>query len=278
MADARSGTAEAAAASTSLAATGTPVVLGPWRSPDGHRAARVELWPCPTDESLAATAVALGSRGQSIGSTSYERLVIAGGAGPATLVDSQLLNCGGLGAGGLDGRFWSPGGRVFYYTDAREGVPDGLDCGWQPSLWAWDVKTGEISGPYTATADGSRVAQIAKDAGGQAVVEVSDSDLASPRHYRLPAAARPDGLPHWSPDGAWLALLDLPAGCGHAPSAALALRLRDGHWLRQTPPAPDTALIGLYWEVDTPAIRLGTFGGDLRWDLASDTLTVAPRP
>jgi hypothetical protein len=56
----RSETAEAAAASTALAATGTPVVLGPWRSPEGHLAARVELWPCPTDESLAVTMAAAG--------------------------------------------------------------------------------------------------------------------------------------------------------------------------------------------------------------------------
>jgi hypothetical protein len=43
-------------------------------------------------------------------------------------VDSQFLFCGGLGASGLGGRFWSADSRFFYYTDARTGVPDG--CGY----------------------------------------------------------------------------------------------------------------------------------------------------
>jgi Periplasmic component of the Tol biopolymer transport system len=52
-----------------------------------------------------------------------------------TIIDSQLLNCGGVGAFGLGGLFWSPNNQYFYYTDAREGVPDGL-CGY----WARPIK------------------------------------------------------------------------------------------------------------------------------------------
>lgn len=44
----------------------------------------------------------------------------------------QLLNCGGLGAAGLGGWFWSTNSRFFYYTDASTGVPDG--CGYWVSL------------------------------------------------------------------------------------------------------------------------------------------------
>ena len=51
------------------------------------------------------------------------------------IVESALLNCGGLGAYGIGGMFWSPSSQYFYYTDARESLPDGL-CGY----WARPIK------------------------------------------------------------------------------------------------------------------------------------------
>jgi hypothetical protein len=51
------------------------------------------------------------------------------------IIETQLLNCGGVGAGGLGGLFWSPSSQYFYYTDAREGLPDGI-CGY----WARPIK------------------------------------------------------------------------------------------------------------------------------------------
>jgi hypothetical protein len=71
----------------------------------------------------------------------YETVSLASTDGGAAVVDSQLINCGGLGAYGFDGLFWSADSRYFYYTTAREGIPDG--CGdWQPPLRRLDVATG----------------------------------------------------------------------------------------------------------------------------------------
>lgn len=71
----------------------------------------------------------------------YETVSLARTEDAATVVDSQLINCGGLGAYGFDGLFWSADSRYFYYTTAREGVPDG--CGdWQPPLRRVDVAIG----------------------------------------------------------------------------------------------------------------------------------------
>lgn len=68
----------------------------------------------------------------------YETVSLVATDGAATVVDGQLINCGGLGAYGFDGLFWSAESRYFYYTTAREGVPDG--CGdWQPPLRRVDV-------------------------------------------------------------------------------------------------------------------------------------------
>ena len=40
-------------------------------------------------------------------------------------IDSQLLNCGGLGAFGLEPLLWGADSRTLWYTTAREGGPDG---------------------------------------------------------------------------------------------------------------------------------------------------------
>jgi hypothetical protein len=59
------------------------------------------------------------------------------------VVDTQLRNCGGLGAAGLEGLFWSPTARYFYYTRAREGVPDG--CGyWERPITRLDLANQSI--------------------------------------------------------------------------------------------------------------------------------------
>ncbi len=45
--------------------------------------------------------------------------------GDDKLADEQLQYCGGIGAYGLEGLFWSSNSRYFYYITAREGVPGG---------------------------------------------------------------------------------------------------------------------------------------------------------
>jgi hypothetical protein len=51
----------------------------------------------------------------------YEELLLTEVPGSATrTADSQLRNCGGLGAFGLEGLFWSPNTRYFYYTELRQ--------------------------------------------------------------------------------------------------------------------------------------------------------------
>lgn len=60
-----------------------------------------------------------------VDSNAYEQLnLFEVSTGATQVIDSQLQNCGGLGAAGLDGRFWSSNSQYFYYKDARVGVPD----------------------------------------------------------------------------------------------------------------------------------------------------------
>ena len=107
-------------------AAGEPTITA-YASPDGQWRVELAIFACaPTG---AGDVYA------------YETVSLARTDAAAAVVDSQLINCGGLGAYGFDGLFWSDDGHYFYYTTAREGVPDG--CGdWQPPIWRVDVTRG----------------------------------------------------------------------------------------------------------------------------------------
>jgi hypothetical protein len=67
---------------------------------------------------------------------SYERLELKDlASGESTLVTDQLINCDGLGPFGLAVLRWSDNGAFLYYTDARQGVPDGLVFGSFLTVW-----------------------------------------------------------------------------------------------------------------------------------------------
>jgi hypothetical protein len=75
----------------------------------------------------------------------YELLLLTGPDGEATPVAQQLQYCGGLGAAGINGLFWSPDGKYFYFDMAREGVPDGMPCGyWHTGKSRWNIETLEV--------------------------------------------------------------------------------------------------------------------------------------
>lgn len=129
--------------------------------------------------------------------------------GEATTAAEQLISCGGLGAFGLEGLFWSPNSRFFYFTTAREGVPDG--CGyWQRPLLRAAVETGETQwlGPGELSPDGTKVAaweerelviwEAGGDEMGRAAAAVPDAGL---------------GTIAWSPEGDALVYLQAPSYC-----------------------------------------------------------------
>lgn len=98
-----------------------PEVIQRLDAPDGSRAAEVTVYPC----------VDIGGQ-----EASYERLdLIDTGTGEARLIAEQAIYCGGLGGYGLSVLRWTADSAFLYYTDAREGVPDGLAVDWVPPIW-----------------------------------------------------------------------------------------------------------------------------------------------
>jgi hypothetical protein len=74
----------------------------------------------------------------------YELMRLAtGGGADWRQVDSQLINCGGLGTYGFAALCWSTDYRYFYYTKTREGVPDGAGD-WLIPLYQLEVSNGLV--------------------------------------------------------------------------------------------------------------------------------------
>jgi hypothetical protein len=111
-----------------IIASGEPQVIQSSLSPDGNWRAEVTRWDC----------VRVGED-----EMAYEELkLIQTGDGSERSIDSQLQNCGGLGAAGFEVSYWSSDSRLFYYKISREGVPDGLCWYWYPPLVAVEAASG----------------------------------------------------------------------------------------------------------------------------------------
>jgi hypothetical protein len=65
------------------------------------------------------------------------------------IVERDLYNCGGVGAYGLAGLFWSSNNQYFYFTDAAKSAPDGL-CGY----WARPIKRVNVDNGEVESLDG----------------------------------------------------------------------------------------------------------------------------
>ncbi len=142
---------ETPTATPDIAATVTtlqqPRIYASYPSPDSQWRAQVIIYDCvklsETDENA------------------YEQLKLVRVSDKVEqIVDTQLQYCGGLGGFGFKGLFWSPNSRYFYFTDAREGSPDGLCSYWQPPIISLDVTTQsrEYLGDGPRSPDGTKLA------------------------------------------------------------------------------------------------------------------------
>ncbi len=178
-------------------ALAAPTMLGTYPSPDGARTAEVTVYDCvttPAGETLA-----------------YDVLEISVSAGGArSVAASQLQYCGGLGAHGLQGLFWSPNSRYFYFTDARIGVPDGGCSLWLGSMARVDVQDGSVEdlGGAVVSPDGTMIASWISD-------DLVLWSVDGPDGVRIPAAVpgAVNGPIAWGPDGLALAYVQTAEMC-----------------------------------------------------------------
>jgi hypothetical protein len=176
--------------------TGESIEFSTYISPDDKWQADVVRYDCVAIDGSADT-------------SAYEELRIIG-TDVDIVIDTQLQNCGGLGAFGLDGLYWSANSQYFYYTDAREGQPDG-GCGyWERPIYRFDTLTNETlpigSGPLSP--DSTKLATWYGD-------EFVIWDLNTGAISRTNAAASElqKGPIAWSPDSQATVYLQIESAC-----------------------------------------------------------------
>jgi hypothetical protein len=246
-------TPEAAATIVSLTA---PQTQGSFASPDDRWRAEIVVYPC----------VETGE-----GKMAFEELRLLDTRDEsAVLVDQQLRNCEGLGAFGLAGRFWSPDSRYFYYTDAREGQPDGGCVPWIPPTLRFDTQTHESlrlgNGPLSP--DRTRLA-----AWQDPELVVWNLETGEAARVRARVTDVYPGQIAWSPDGESLAYLQTDSMCPPSGAAYITRVNLDDLSQEALLDADETGFMGLAWE-NGSALRLTTADNETwRLDVASRELT-----
>jgi hypothetical protein len=194
-------------------ATVQPTVLASYPSSDGKWRADIIRYDCVNY-----------TYPDYIGSIAYEQLKIVNlSDGTEKIVEDMLLNCDGLGAFGFDGLYWSPSNRFFYYSDWREGSPDG-GCGNYLALpiYRFDTLTQEIitlSGSHISP-DQTKLAIWQDDE-----IIIWDLDQGEVARIKGLAPNTHSGEISWSPDGQSLIYLQSTLDCAPDYGTTYVIRL-----------------------------------------------------
>ena len=251
-----------------LQATVTPRKLQTFNSPDGKWKAEVIVYNCTqvvSDEGVT---------------NSFEILKISGlKSQKEWTVETELIYCQGIGAGGLGGMFWAPNSRYFYYTTAREGVPDGGPGGWVRPVSRFDLSSGQIL-PITGmqlSADGLKMAGgdgedlVVWNLNGEEQVRFKGKGVIS--RESVNAWVR---YVAWSPDGHTLAyIISLPSDQGLNTSFLVQadLNLKQASLLLESS-SPE--FVEVYWKDSSHLVLWGWPYSRWDYDLVTHLLIPAP--
>ncbi|MGE5222533.1 MAG: hypothetical protein ACM3PY_08855 [Omnitrophica WOR_2 bacterium] len=194
-------------------------------------------------------------------------------SGREWVIDNQLQNCESLSAAGINVNFWSSNSRYMFYSDAREGVPDGL-CGyWEPSLTRLDTANGEKKemsvGPISP--DGTMFFSKSSDQ-----ITIWDIDRGEIFHQPLAVPGAFLAAVAWSPDSRSIVLLLTDAGCTHEGAKYLTL-LKLTEEKQTFLDSISGNFASLTWE-SASSLKLATLNGDeWRYNLAAGSfLPISP--
>jgi sugar lactone lactonase YvrE len=198
--------------------------------------------------------------------------------GQETVVDRQVQYCGGLGAFGLGGLFWSPEGRYFYYTDAREGVPDG-GCG----PWVRPISRVDVIGGGTETLAGAVISPDESNLAGWRDVRAGEPQLVvwavdGGAQLSVPVTAEGAvaGPIAWSPDGSALAYLQIKEPCNPTGVTWLAHVALPGGEQTVLLESARPSFNGLTWDEAGALVLQALTGERRRLDLKTRALTLEP--
>lgn len=239
-----------------------PVLYASYPSPDGMWRVDIILYDC----------VRVVDGGDE---NAYEQMILVDLASKDQQVArDQLQYCGGLGAYGFEGRYWSPNSRYFYYTDARQGVPDG--CGyWDAPLSRFDVASmqSERLGTASLSPDGNQVASW--DDAQQAIIiwDINDGEIT--RFTPINANAGPGPI-IWSPDSQSLVYLQVDSWCPVSGKSYLVQADLSDSGQSLLLESQNPTFADAEWD-DTDVLRLFDQDGSAwRYNLLTGELTLVP--
>lgn len=206
----------------------------------------------------------------------YDQLrLINVATGEDKLADEQLQYCGGVGAFGLEGRFWSPNSRYFYYTDSREGIPDGDGSYWVPDFIRLDVTN--LNKVYLGfgppSPDGTKIVAIQCTRSELVVWNIDGGEIA-----RLPAYTSDIliGPIVWSPDSRRLVYIQIESCCPASGKSYLILVDLTKPEQRLLLESEMPTFGSTSWEVAGELSLYDENGKEWRYDLLTQELTPMP--
>lgn len=239
-----------------------PVLYASYPSPDGMWRMDILIYDCIKVQEGADE-------------NAYEQLLLVDPAGEqGQIAAEQLQYCGGLGAYGFDGRYWSPNSRYFYYTDARQGVPDG--CGyWIPPLSRYDGAYGknETLGSGSLSPDGSMVAAWNTTQQSLIIWDVNDGEIA---RYSPLSPATELGPIAWSPDSQRLVYLQTDSWCPLSGKSYLMLVDVANHEQTLRIDSENPTFGGVEWNTEQELRLIDENGNEWQYDLLSRELSQVP--
>ena len=244
-----------------VVATVQPRLYASYPSPDGEWRVDILIYDCAQIQFDADP-------------NAYEQMnLIQMNGSSETMVDSQLQNCGGVGAYGLGGLYWSPNSQYFYYTYARESFPDGA-CGY----WARPIKRVDV---ITREAQSVGSGHLSPDKTKLVFWEENEIILWSLDEGEIGrvSAMVPDafkGQITWSPDGNSLAYLQTELDC-YPFGKSYVTRLRLRPLIQDLLLESESPGFGfLVWDAPYRISLVDDQGNKWRYNLASKDLRRAP--
>ena len=197
-----------------IVSTVQPVILAEHPSADGLWRAEVIRYDCinyPYPDYIAILA--------------YEELKLINLTdGTEQTIEDQLQNCDGIGGGGLKGLYWSPNNRYFYYTDWREGNPEGCGNYIMPMIYRFDTLTQEnlpVGGGHLSP-DETRLAMWEWQKNEIAVWDLDEGEIARVQGL-VPGFLH--GEISWAPDSQSLVYLQTQFDCAPDYGTTYAIKL-----------------------------------------------------
>ncbi|MBI3244674.1 MAG: hypothetical protein HYZ49_20540 [Chloroflexi bacterium] len=209
----------------------------------------------------------------SVDANSYEEMkLVEMSTDIEKVIAHQFIYCGGLGAYGLGGLFWSSNSRYFYYTETREGVPDGCNLFGEKPISRLDATNLQTEGLGAGPLSPDKTKLATWENNGISVWSLDDGKLAS---FSAVMPGGTGGPIAWSSGSQSLVYLQIDSEC--PPSGKTRLGLIDLPTMKQKllVESEEVGFLSVRWEGFARLILSDFQGKEWHYEFATGELKPA---